>query len=488
MKKRPHVIGAIALLLALAVLLSCSCSGSPAASSASNPSGSNPDSSSGYDSLIDGPKTYGDDPIIDMNGYTFTIASPWLPAVATSRSTQFEQLLHERIKEVEKAYNCDIKIVKFWAEPQAMQPRILANDKIADIIEMMPEMYLPASQSGYIVPLNKLEGINVNDLRWVESYTRMATMDGNVWGLQFTRPPEVRGCVFFNKDLLKNNGITEDLYQLVDEGKWDFDTFRRMAMACLKDTDNDNRFDTFGVATHAAMLTRALIEANGGRLATMVDGKVVATYNSQNVINALNFADTLVNVDKSYKTHDYMLSEETINNGDGIDDVEAFLNGEVAFLISQSWIGNQRLKTGATKIHYGMLPLPKGPDATDYVSPSENYRVFTITSKNTDLDKTIPIFNALARPMEGYEGEDWWMEEVQKDYFQDDDTRSADMYKLCLDKSQIDLGYGLMQLHQDVAIQVEYSSIFWKRGTPASCLAALTPAVYQEQLNALFNK
>ncbi len=474
-----------ALLLAAAMLLTSSCGDTtPPASSGSDSSGGD----SGYDSLINGPKTYGDDPLIDMDGYTFTIASPWLPAVATSRSTQFEQLLHERIKEVEKDYHCTIKIIKFWAEPQAMQPRILANDKIADIIEMMPEMYLPASQAGYIVPLNKLEGINVNDLRWVEAYTKMATLDGDVWGLQFTRPPEVRGCVFYNKDLLKNNGITEDLYQLVDEGKWDFDTFRRMAMACLKDTNNDNQFDTFGVATANTSLTRALIEANGGRLAQMVDGKVTATYNSQNVINALNFADTLVNTDKSFKIHEYMLSEETINNGDGVDDVEAFLNGEVAFLIGQSWLGNQRLKAGATKIHYGMLPLPKGPDATDYVSPSESCRVFTITSKNTDLDKTIPIFNALARPMEGYEGEDWWLEEVQKDYFQDDDTRSTDMYKLCLDKSQIDLGYGLMQLQQDVAVQVEFSSIYWKRGTPASCLAALTPAVYQEQLDAMFNK
>lgn len=432
---------------------------------------------------------YADDPIVDMNGYEFVIGSAWMRAKPSANATEVEKLFYDRKAEVEEKYNCKIKIQSIYADMTTMMPKIMAGDKVADVIEMMADMWLPASRAGYIVPWNDVKGININDDRWVDAYSKFSTFDGKTWGLNFMRPPEVRSCIYFNKDLLKANGITEDPYQLVRDGKWTFDKFREMAKATTKDLDNNGTMDTYGVLVISPIFfARQMIAANGGSLASLVNGKVVGTYDSKTAIDALNFVDTLVNQDKSFKLDDYMKSETTWNNPTASEDIFAtFTEGKAAFLVHESWVGNQQIKPNSDKIHYGMLPLPKGPDAKDYVSPADQSRVFTITSTNKDVDKTVTIFNALARPMEGYEGEDWWLDEIQREYFQDDDTDSIDMYKLCLDKSNVDLGSGVQKLTFDYSITGIAASIFWRYGTPAAQVATMS-GNYQDAIDAIYNK
>lgn len=433
---------------------------------------------------------YADDPIVDMNGYEFVIGSAWMRAKPSANATEVEKLFYDRKAEVETKYNCKIKISSVYADMATMMPKILAGDKVADVVEMMADMWLPASRAGYIVPWNDVPGINIEDPRWVSAYTNFSKFDGKNWGLNFMRPPEVRSCIFFNKDLLKSSGITEDPYQLVRDGKWTFAKFQEMAKATTKDLNNDGKMDTYGILVISPIFfARQMIAANGGALASLKDGKVSGTYDSIQAINALNFVDTLVNQDKSFMLADYMKSETTWNSPTAAEDIySTFTEGKAAFLVHESWIGNQQIKPNSDKINYGMLPLPKGPDAKDYVSPADQSRVFTVTSTNkTDLAKTVTIFNALARPLAGYEGEDWWKDEVQREYFQDNDKDSIDMYLLNLSKSSVDLGSGVEKLSFDYGITGIAASIFWRYGTPAAQVATMT-GNYQDAIDAIYNK
>lgn len=481
MKKSQYRIILLALLTMFSLLLFTACQPASTPTTAESQLSAETSSESG--------PVYDDDPIVDMEGYEFVIGSAWMRARPSANATEFEKLFFDHKAEVEEKYHCTIKISSIYADMNTMMPRIMAGNKVADVIEMMADMWLPASKAGYIIPWNDVEGINIEDPRWVDAYTNLSTFDGKNWGLNFMRPPEVRSCVFFNKDLLANNGITEDPYQLVRDGNWTYEKFREMALAATKDLDSDGQMDTYGVLVISPILfARQMINANGAALATLEDGKVNASYDSQGAIEALNFVDTLVNQDKSFMLWDYMKSETTWNNVPAYEDIYAVFNeGKAAFFVHESWVGNQQIKPNSDKIRYGMLPLPKGPGATDYVSPAHQSRVFTVTSTNTDLDKTTIIFNALARPMEGYEGDEWWLDEVQREYFQDDDEDSVDMYKLNLEKSMVDLGSGVEKLSFDYGITAIAASVFWRYGTPAAQVATMV-GNYQDAIDAIFNK
>ena len=404
---------------------------------------------------------------VNMGGYEFILVSAYIRAKPGDYPTAAEQLFFMRKERVEAAYNCKITVKNMWPDPGNMLPKILAGNKVGDVVEMMPSMWIPAVAANIIVPWDDVPGIDISDDRWVKSHTDASVLNGKHYGLSYQTPPEVRGCMFYNKDLLRANGITEDLAQLVRDGHWTFDKFREYCKTVTKDTNSDGVMDTFGLLvwdpTGAATM---LASANGSRnIIFDENGKAKANLNCAENLEALNFYDRLVNQDKVVKIWDYMNAEKTWNNAvTDMDKINFFKEGKAAFIIGESWLANSYLRSQVTEVNYGFLPLPKGPQATDYVSPAGNMRVFTMTSTNKDdLDKSVTIFNALAYPPEGYEG-DWWMEDIQTEYFQDNDTDSVELYAMALDRSIVDPGSGITAMGGDLAWEIA-NSVFWHNET-----------------------
>ena len=128
-----------------------------------------------------------------------------------------------------------------------------------------------------------------------------------------------------------------------------------------------------------------------------------------------------------------------------------------------------------------------GPDAEDYVSPSENARSFGITTTNKDLDKTVTIFNALARYTEKYDEEaDWWEYDVKMDYFRTDDDKSVEIYMMLIDKATFDLGVGVTDLWTDFKENVVGDTCLKNKGTPASKIKSIA-GTYQASIDAIYN-
>lgn len=431
-------------------------------------------------------KAYTNETAFDTHGYEFVIASAWLKSASDSLDTEFETLFFRRKAEVEKLFNCTIKIVNFNSTVSNLQPKILAGNKVADIVEMIPEYWLGAAANKFIIPLDSVAGINVNDGRWISAYTKLANFDKKQWGLQFLKPPEVRSCLFFNKDLLAKSGVTENIYELVTQKKWTFSKFAEISKKCTKYINNVP--DTYG----ALMINpldniHMFAQANNGALAKMKSsGYVEQTFTDKEVVNTLAFLSQMANVDKSLYVSDIMRNPDAWGSPGFSDCINMFTSGKVAFLITESWVGNQQLKTKAKKINYGLLPLPIGPDASDYVSPAQNARTFSITSTNKDLKYTIPIFNSLAAGLAGYEGDGWWMGDVQKEYFQDNDVDSVKMYELCLNKSSVDIGVAIPKMQEEWRMFAGAASVFFKTMTPVAAGDSIT-GLYDNLIDKLFN-
>lgn len=424
------------------------------------------------------------DEVVDMEGYEFTIASPFLledPVMSeiTGAEAIFEEVRHK----VEEDYNCTIKILAIDNYVENVRTKVLAGDKIADIIDVEGYHLIQLARSGCIVPLEEVDGLNLSDSRWLKGYTQMTEYNGQHYGTNFMRPAEARICLIYNRELLKESGITENPQELAKSKEWTFDKFREMCKAATKDTNGDGSNDTYGCYIGLPeTFGTSMISANGGRLVTSVDGVAKETYSDAKVLNALNYVYDLVNTDKSVKVG------PSITTGDSQKEATAdFVAGEYAFYFCETWVINQILKPTAGDMDYGIVTIPMGPDATEYVSPFENARNFCITSTNKEVDKTVIILNALARYIEEYdEDPDWWHYDVEMDYFQEGDTASVEAYIGLIDTASYDLGVGVTELWSDFKSRVIWDACYQNKGTPASAIQAIS-GKYQSAVDAVYN-
>ena len=429
------------------------------------------------------------DKVVDMGGYSFVMTSSWM-VPENEATTLFEFQFFERVNEVKKDYNCKFTLSSLYADLATLQPYVQAGRKVADVLETTPYQYYPLASAGYLKPWSEVsDTINTSDARWTPGYTKLGTFRDVVYGIQFMRPPEVRYCVVFNKTFLKSIGENPDaLYDAVASKTWDWDMMRNIALKATKDTNGDGVTDTWGIVGEFNYFFTSIFWSNNTKLVTIdANGKAVCTVPSTEAVEALEFCDRLANIDKVYFVDDTLMRTPEGKNSapyTNYDWAGKFLEGNSAFLFYESWAINQKIRPNA-KFDYGMLPIPMGPKADDYVAPAPYGRVFVMTATNKDADKTAIIFNAIARPVDGVAGLNFW-EDLQAEYFQENDTKSLDMYKLCLDKSMADPGCAVTDLYFDFTHTGGWGSVMFQVASPAAALGTMS-GKFDSIVNALYN-
>lgn len=421
---------------------------------------------------------------VKTEGKTFTICSSYLPAKESEDNTLFEQIFFKRVREVEKKYGVTIKIINtLEVTADGLASFIRAGKPVANILETDVRRLPAMIAAGYIKPWNQIVGVNVNNPNFFAGYTNSAKIGGNYYGLQFEKPPEVRYCMVMNKNLLKQKGINpDDIYNMVDKKKWDFATFLDYA----KRTTNAGS-GIYGVGGNPEYVMEMLMSANNAQIVTLnANGKATPTYTSQNVVKALEFMNQLINTDKVFYTTSGMFSRNTYASSMP-DYINQFIQGKLTFLMEDSWALNQRIRPQVKNFDYGMLPVPLGPSGTKYTSSSGHARVWFTTSTNKDLDFTAKIFNALAEAPAGYSGSNWWQDEVQLDYFQNNDTKSLGVYTNLLNNMVVDHGLGMPNVFSGFENKVMYEPMFWSSGKTVSAAIDSIKGNYDKAINDMFN-
>lgn len=431
-----------------------------------------------------------DDTVVDLEGYEFVVASPYIQDEPDMESIMGSERSFEEARQyVEDTYNCKIKVTMYRPNMENLRASTMTGTKYADIVHIPMTWLLQAINAGYVQELNNVKGLYLDDYRWVESCTNIATYDGSTYGLNFMRPSEVRTCLVYNKEVLKQCGVTEDLEQLVRDGQWTFDKFEEIAKKCTKDTNGDGISDIFGMYTALDKeLGLSLINSNGGSLVEVVDGKAQESFTSEKAITALNYLSKWINTDKiianKYGTESNLGSTTTTY-------ANYFVDGDCAFLFCESWLVTQNLKNIAGDLEYGMLPLPKGPDTEDYASNANNALVFAIPSTNTeDLDKTVIVLNALAKAIAGEENDSEAQEaydyDIMMEYFGKENANGAEMYNFVLSKSYVDYGCAIDTLYSDFASTCIIDTCYRNFATPASAVESIS-GVYDSLIDSVYN-
>ena len=431
-----------------------------------------------------------DDTIVDLGGYEFVVGSAFIqnePDMEIIMGS--ERSFEEARRYVEDTYNCKITITSLWPSMENLRAKTMTGDKYADVIQIPARFLSQAIKAGYVQSLESIGGIYTDDYRWVDECTSMGTYDGVEYGVNFMRPSEVRSCLVYNREILTKYGITEDLEQLVRDKQWTFEKFEEIAKACTKDTNGDGTLDVYGIVPAIAEeFGLALINSNGGSLVTVENGQAKENFTSEETVTALNYLSKWINEDKivgsAYNTGGKFSVTTT-------DYANYFVKGECAFLFCESWLVAQNIKNIAGNLDYGMVPVPMGPDAEDYVSTANDALVFAFPSTNTeDVSKSVIIMNALAKYVAGDENDSSAQEaydyDIMMEYFGKEDEDAAEMYNMILSKSYLDLGSGIDTLLAEFKTNCILDPCYRRFGTPTSAIESIS-GMYDDLINSVYN-
>lgn len=428
-------------------------------------------------------------PDIDLKNYTFTIMSPWLMRSEKDAVTEYEKTFWAKINDIQEEYDCTISIVGGNLPTiDHIRAQIMSGSKVADLVHVKAEELLGLAAAGYITPWNSIEGMDVTSSKWVASYTKLGTIDKDVYGLNWMRAPEARMCVIVNKTLLKNSGVNDNLYSLVNAKQWTWSKMQDMAKQVVKKYTSNGRTTAWGVGGWYQEVARALWVSNGASLVTYNSGTAKAGYNSARMTEAINFMYLLVNTDKVVDATNYRNSQ-SFNSTDNGDSRSAFLDGKLAFMFEETWFINQYLKPANPNFEYGMLPVPIGPSESNYRTDAGTAGIFVCTSTNAEsetLDKTTTILNLLAEPEPGYEDESWWEYDLKREYFQNDSANEdLAMYKICLDTAVSDYGVTVNTLYNQFDRTVLQGAVYFNEATVSSAIQSLG-TTYDKAIQSMF--
>ncbi len=296
----------------------------------------------------------------DLNGRTVTLGAYFdLTPNPNSPTYPDEAALVETI---EKKYNCKLEFITtndWHAWDAAIKTMAMSGEKIADAFCHTIDYVIPAwTYAGLLAPLDAY--IDFSEDMW----NREAMNPWRFGGENYAASTALNGlgtCILFNKRICAEYGITDQmLYELQENREWTWDKLLALAQQCTHDTDGDGQTDVWGFGAYgcAPVIAESFIFANGSSCVTM-DENLAYHYNLDDpaAVEAIEWCRMLANdTGVCYKgDYDWGTWEKLWNRG------------KIAFYQVYSWeVANYAVNLEEDE--FGMLLIPMGPRAEDYVN------------------------------------------------------------------------------------------------------------------------
>ncbi len=388
MKKHARILALLLVIsMAMALFAACSNNGEPKNTQPTSNADTTPGATTPGESETS-------TPAVDVSGYTFSIMGtddvfPKMNEDGTYANALAEELA-DKLAELEDRLNITIEKREFSGDKlETVTTAALSGDVLADLLWMRHKEFWPAAKQNALLPLDddRLVSVGLDSTdpsRWYQPAINWTELFGHTWGLRvaskYVRMPSGY-FITFNKELCAAAGYP-DMYSLVRNNEWNWDVYREIARKATIDSDADGIPDYWGTGA-TAWGNEAI--SNGVQFIGEVDGKWQMTIDSDAGIRALQFL------------YDMNYGDGTrLDAGSGACR-EAFANGTVAF----SWCTMGHINgVGETIFNsnhdYGIIPMPMGPDATQYYSMTNDLDAFVIQSAHKNLDKAVSIMNEWA--------------------------------------------------------------------------------------------
>lgn len=297
----------------------------------------------------------------DLGGRTVTIGSYRVLEPSENSYTYAEEMA--LIESIEKKYNCKLAFNSaggdFHSWDATVKSMALSGEPIADVFCHVADYILPTwIYADLVEPIGKY--LDTSDPIWNREVMDAFQYNGQDYMVsQGADAPGV--LILFNKRICAEYGITDEyLYDLQANGEWTWDKLLEVAAKCTQDTNNDGKTDIWGFGAYggAPVIAESFVYANGGTCVE-VDEQLRYHYslNTPEAIEAIEWCRALVNDSGVCFFDDWSwgAGEKLWNRG------------KIAFYQVFSWLVKDYVPN-LEEDEFGILLVPKGPRAEDYVN------------------------------------------------------------------------------------------------------------------------
>jgi hypothetical protein len=364
-------------------------------------------------------------PAVDMNGFVSKIIQHDVvekPFYFIQDST-YSDLLNDRISEIETRFNCDIQFE--YQEPGGLKNYIQSN--MAGGMNVGEMIYMGASNdqfnfsvAGYLYPLTELN--EIIDYQDASKYgpanlQECCMYQGVPYGVIPVKWPTKAqagnvGVVFMiNEEMVKKYNLTDprDLYE---QNKWDYAALEELTPS-FNIVEGDKDIKTF--YANKRSFIEGLMSSVGMKMVTKDDtGKVIAGFNTQNVIDVLNWGHKYLN---DFSQNINLITTWTAH--------ESLIAGDCTMALYET---NQIPTIAKDMKDFGIVPFPISPyidksQQTFYTGTFDTLSIFA-NAENPEYDAY--IIDSLFEPFAGYETEEDMIKLYDSTMFFD--KRDIDLY------------------------------------------------------------
>ena len=298
----------------------------------------------------------------DLGGRTVTLAS-WGSLAPNENDPNYANQV-ALVEEIEAKYHCKLDYYTtndYHTYTSAILTTALSGNIIADAFWGHFQNIVPQwANNNLVAPIDDYFDFSLD--MWNKNETDAWTLNGKHYGITnwIDNPGHM---ILFNKKIVSDNNITpESLYKLQADGEWTWDKLSEFAIKCTRDTDNDGETDTWGFGSYGTspFSPEPFIYSNGSS-PVLLSQDLKYTYNLEDpkVVEAMEFGHKLVYQDKvcDMSSKDWGYWEAL------------WKRGRIAFYEAPSWVWSPYYDVfEEAGLEYGILFIPKGPQATDYVN------------------------------------------------------------------------------------------------------------------------
>ena len=305
---------------------------------------------------------------MDLKGRTVKLFM-WGYSKEWSNSVESGRLMEARYKDIGTKFNCVFKVVAGPSETDfaPINQSILAGVPSVDIIETAgPHTLAEPIKGGLYQDLNQFGVFNWKMSKWNKQVNDI----GNFGGKQYIASANLEGSdkqltnqvMFFNKRLVQSAGYNpDDLYKWQKEGTWNWTKYEEIATKISK-LDPGKVWGTVG---NDKLLYEMLTITNGCDYIKK-DGKSIS----------FNAGDSRALA--ALELYKRLYTNKVMPEDDSFSNAQMFLEGKVGLMPEILERLRYTNTYGKMKDDYGVIMLPKGPSASDYVSPLAWYSGYAI--------------------------------------------------------------------------------------------------------------
>jgi ABC-type glycerol-3-phosphate transport system substrate-binding protein len=294
----------------------------------------------------------------DMGGRTVKVVSWWDMTIPEDNPDNIQR--KKNLDELMKKHNFKIEYVAidFGEYQQKVTASLLAGEPIGDIVRLGRNYTIPTLvKQDLLWPIDEYtKNTKVFNQKTTSEYF---TYDGKGYAFTEDHSNLVQG-IFYNRTLLNQLGI-KALQDYVNEDNWNWDTFVQVAKEANKDTNNDGKLDTWGLAN--SQVVEHAMYSNSAHL-TKGDKQNLDDPATQETLNFLSKLAT----EQVYRPTE---------GGDWTEPGQFFRQGNTLMYAGAIFELNG-FKTDMPDADIGFVPFPKGPSATEYHSGEGAYQALTI--------------------------------------------------------------------------------------------------------------